>query len=252
MNWNIPLYIAILVTLVTSSLLMILFAYSAILVYEPTDNDDVETLELYFEHDYFDFDIRLGDVEGYEKLIIPRQCYEYFYEYKFITVHDANLLRLHDLLEERMNGYDDEEKANALCRFVYYNVGYTLDSDLFGIDDYCQYPLETLYRGMGDCEDQAVLLMTLLEMSEIDCVAIMTSAHHSVGVAVDAYGYFVNTPFSDTAYYTLEATGGSPAGASEYHGLAYHPTLLLSFISMIIGAILMIILLRIFCLLSTC
>lgn len=41
-------------------------------------------------------------------------------------------------------------------------VVYTMDSKQFGVDEYFQFPFETLKHGRGDCEDESYLLASIL------------------------------------------------------------------------------------------
>ncbi len=56
---------------------------------------------------------------------------------------------------------------NALRDWVATNIYYKSDQDNFGVSDYWQFPLETLERGSGDCEDIAILLCSLLRASGV-------------------------------------------------------------------------------------
>jgi predicted transglutaminase-like cysteine proteinase len=51
---------------------------------------------------------------------------------------------------------------DALREWVATNISYKDDRANFGVNDYWQFPVETLERGSGDCEDFAILLCALL------------------------------------------------------------------------------------------
>ena len=60
---------------------------------------------------------------------------------------------------EWKNSYND---FDAIREWVATNIRYRSDRENFGLNDYWQFPLETLERGSGDCEDIAILLCSLL------------------------------------------------------------------------------------------
>ena len=55
--------------------------------------------------------------------------------------------------------------VNTLYGWVGDNIQYTYDSDVYGVEEYWQFPYETLNLGTGDCEDQAFLLCSLIRAS---------------------------------------------------------------------------------------
>lgn len=56
---------------------------------------------------------------------------------------------------------------DALREWVATKICYKSDQDNFGASDYWQFPIETLERGSGDCEDIAILLCSLLRASGV-------------------------------------------------------------------------------------
>jgi predicted transglutaminase-like cysteine proteinase len=55
------------------------------------------------------------------------------------------------------------ENLMILYHFVRDNIKYADDGEMWGIMDYWQTPTETLRLGTGDCEDQAILLLSLIK-----------------------------------------------------------------------------------------
>lgn len=53
----------------------------------------------------------------------------------------------------------------ALRDWVGKNIQYAYDSEIYGTDEYWQFAKETLSRRTGDCEDYAILLVSLLRVS---------------------------------------------------------------------------------------
>jgi hypothetical protein len=54
------------------------------------------------------------------------------------------------------------ENAKALYYWVCFNIKYVHDKDRYGVIDYWQTPATTIRLRTGDCEDQAILLVSLL------------------------------------------------------------------------------------------
>ena len=127
----------------------------------------METRTLCFERETFDFDFPVGIVQTHWGDDLWRQMPVTVSSPRF-AVTDAVIDSLFDVLDERMSGMSDLEKANALHDFVYRNVDYRHDSVQFGCSEYVQYPSETLYNGKGDCEDSALLLHVLYDKAGLD------------------------------------------------------------------------------------
>ena len=65
--------------------------------------------------------------------------------------------------KKSLNSGSNDEKALKCLQFVHNNITYTTDSTL-GVSEYWLYPSETWQRKLGDCEDGAILLASLLVM----------------------------------------------------------------------------------------
>jgi len=59
------------------------------------------------------------------------------------------------------------ENVKALYYWVAYNVRYMSDIDRWGEEDYWQLPGTTIQLGTGDCEDQAILLTSLIRAAGV-------------------------------------------------------------------------------------
>lgn len=100
------------------------------------------------------------------------QNYPYLQEVARILKKDADQL-----------GYTGKELVAYLAAFVQQNVVYTKDPYNNGYD-YPKYPIETLYEKKGDCEDSAILLVSLLKTFGFDAVLIKIPKHMAVAVAL--------------------------------------------------------------------
>ena len=94
---------------------------------------------------------------------------------------------------------DDLFRADFTVAAIHGIVEYATDAEMHGTNDYWQYPAETLISGEGDCEDQALLLASILEALGLDTVLIIEPGHVSVGVG----------------------TGSTDGSTVEYHGRQY-------------------------------
>ena len=81
--------------------------------------------------------------------------------------------------------------ADYILTYVQVAVDYEYDSTAFGQDEYWQYPIETLYRGYGDCEDTSILaaaiyshLSTVTGAKDFisDSAVLLLPGHAMVGV----------------------------------------------------------------------
>lgn len=96
-------------------------------------------------------------------------------------------------------------------RWVGKNVEYMSDERVYGISEYWQSPSETLNYMQGDCEDQAVLLSSVLLVSRIPDVLLVTGYMLPSG---DGHAWV--EWFSGRRWYILEATSGEIlSGRSE-------------------------------------
>ena len=170
----------------------------------PSFNDDVESKSFLMGDDFVDVDIRMGDLDGYIGGIY-RVGTAYMFSNMYVTPNDPTVCKVYSLLEERMSGMSDSDKADYLLRFVHKNVDYYTDEHSYGIADYVQMPAETLYLKRGDCEDVSFLLYTLYLKAGLDAVVVMNGSHVTVGVNVPCGqpNYIVH---DGKRYYSAEAT----------------------------------------------
>lgn len=110
--------------------------------------------------------------------------------------------------------YADFILSFVQCCICYpaYDDSHRADLVVYGQNEYFAYPLETLYYGMGDCEDTSILAAALYVASGYSAAMVLVPCHALVGVAVD--GYVVPTYNADL-YEILE---GEVAGKTYYAG----------------------------------
>lgn len=134
----------------------------------------------------------------------------------------ADFSRLHHLMERRY-GRDrvevsrdwermlseagtlpEQARLQRVNRFFHRHLSYQLDQSLWGKEDYWATPLETLGRGLGDCEDYAIAQYISLRMAGIDddrlrliyVRAKIGGPRSSISQAHMVLGYYA-TPSSD-------------------------------------------------------
>lgn len=92
----------------------------------------------------------------------------------FATPSEAYVIEISNQLKDLAtdNGYDTDLE---LAEFVYSFVGdiqYLLDIDGSGESDYPKYPIEMLWEASGDCEDAAILYISLIEALGYDALIV--------------------------------------------------------------------------------
>lgn len=107
--------------------------------------------------------------------------------------------KLWDEFESKAGSYPSLQKpryfADYVLAFVQAVAEYEYDDAQFSEEEYWLYPVETLYYGMGDCEDTSILASALLNtLASVDgadgfikggCVFLLPS-HAMAGVALSA------------------------------------------------------------------
>jgi hypothetical protein len=76
-------------------------------------------------------------------------------------------------------------------------------------EEYPRYPLETLWDGVGDCEDSSILAAAILDATGYDTVLLQFGNHMAVGVAETKSDEFSGDGYiyNEKKYYYLETTG---------------------------------------------
>jgi hypothetical protein len=72
------------------------------------------------------------------------------------------------------------------------------DEFLYGSLEYFAYPVETVFYGMGDCEDTSILVAAILKVFGYDTAIVILPGHAMIGVALDDY-----TPKNKIATYEV-------------------------------------------------
>jgi len=69
---------------------------------------------------------------------------------------------------ERMRAQSDEAKLSLTNEFINERIRWVHDPEAWGVKDYWATPLETMGKGMGDCEDFAIFKYATLLLAGVD------------------------------------------------------------------------------------
>ena len=142
----------------------------------------------------------------------------------FITPNDPYVKEIAKYIKKITRGLSDMDRANCAIKFVQ-SMPYSDDMDQFGIDDYTMYPLEMLWTKTGDCEDYAILFISIMMAMGFDMAMLHVkcpdSSHIAAGLCHrQAKGYMV--PCGKKNYCYCEATSrvsGDPDGTCKAIGV---------------------------------
>lgn len=183
----------------------------------PVDADDGgDTVELELGYGILDMSVDVpADLgEQYASSLVPRFGLEEYRLYTFVTPDDPAVRALAERIESITQYSGDRTRAEVALAVVHENVTYATDQEMHGRNDYWQYPAETLISGEGDCEDQALLLASVLEAMGIDTVLVMELGHATVGVYTGVTdGSTVE--YHGRQYQTADPTAGGHLGEHE-------------------------------------
>ena len=131
----------------------------------------------------------------------------------------TNFYKLHQ--NETWSEYD--QAANTLS-FVQQTIQYMYDKDNTPLEEWPKYPIETLYDGVGDCEDCAILAAAILKRLGFEVALLHYPGHCALGVggANGLFGDFVVNQEKNICYFYGETTAtGWALGEipSEYKNL---------------------------------
>ncbi len=114
----------------------------------------------------------------------------------FVTSSDPIVVDIANKLRQMATarGFDDLETVGLALAFVQGCIHYSWDNVSAGQEEYWRYSVETLYGETGDCEDDSILLASVLEAMHYDSVLFLFWEHMAVGVDVpgasgDHYDY---------------------------------------------------------------
>jgi transglutaminase-like putative cysteine protease len=160
----------------------------------------------------------------------PRET-EYHKVVSFVTYKEPAVATLAASLKEAYGSHRstaDQSFATFVLGFVQVCFKYPphtssveADKYLYGQNDYFAFPLETLFYGMGDCEDTAILAAALFKALGYGAGVVIIPGHAVAAVGLNDYtpGYYspfsyeiLSKPIGGVTYYACETTSGTFQG----------------------------------------
>ncbi|MDR2698698.1 MAG: hypothetical protein LBB30_03355 [Candidatus Methanoplasma sp.] len=147
----------------------------------------------------------------------------------FVTYDTGGVGTLADSLAEAYGGDPaGQDFASFVLAFVQICFDYPpytsfMDSDKYqyGQDEYFAYPLETIFYGMGDCEDTSILAAALFKALGYPAGVVVIPGHALAAVGLDSYSpgnyraasyEIISQTVGGITYYACETTCSSPQG----------------------------------------
>lgn len=167
----------------------------------------------------YDLRIRYKDYLRYTKSTADRWPSSPDGRKVFVTPKDPYVREIAGFINELTKGLTPMERANCALKFVQ-SFRYTSDQDQFGVGDYTMYPLEMLWTQTGDCEDYAILFVSIMKAMGFDMALIRVkdpadgSGHMMAGICHrDAKGTSVTDGKKTYVYCeATSTTNGDPNG----------------------------------------
>ena len=162
----------------------------------------------------------------------------------FVTYNDPAIKDLALSLSLAYNGdptIKNGDFANFILAFVQICFDYppysgssmfwadmSADRYLYGYNEYFAYPLETIFHGMGDCEDTSILASALFTACGFKSAVAIVPSHAFAGVALEEYSVgshssayeVLSQTIDGLTYYACETTTDHPlsVGLSSISG----------------------------------
>ncbi|MFT0898168.1 transglutaminase-like domain-containing protein [Candidatus Methanoprimaticola sp. MG2] len=136
--------------------------------------------------------------------------------WQFVTPSDHAVRQLAHDISVIKEWKSDRELASYALYWVQDCIDYVYDWETHGTGEYWQLPCDTLRLGTGDCEDQALLLVSICIALGLDTVLVFEPGHVSTGIRVDEIRSTDNTvTFNDDVYVAADPTGTRTFGCRD-------------------------------------
>ena len=110
---------------------------------------------------------------------------------ELIDPNDPYVQGIAQYLDELTEGRTQFVKACVALHFVQTGICYESDSRLYGCSEWWASPVETLYMQRGDCEDKAVLYISICLAMDIDCEILDYDGHIDAAVRPEGYSEYM-------------------------------------------------------------
>lgn len=170
-----------------------------------TTSEDTMTVEYWVDGAVVSLEVPSGDVPS----ILPRFGTPTAI-FRFVTPDDPSVRQLADFFQDRLSELTEKQRADVVLWYVGDMIDYKADE---GPMDSWQFPCETLRKGAGDCEDRALLLVSVYLAMGYDAILVSEPNHMSAAVALSS-GSGQTVMHEGRTYYTADP-GHSYTGGSE-------------------------------------
>lgn len=176
----------------------------------PMDGDYSETETVAYTRVVpVDVEVPLGDGAH-----VPRSQ-TVFYSVRFVMSDDHAVRQVASAISASVGDGTDRELAEKARWWVSENIRYASDHESSGRSDYWQTPWETLRSGTGDCEDHALLFLSICCALGIPCVLVEEPGHASAAVLVETRATDHVVEYRGQEYVTADPTSNQRIGWSE-------------------------------------
>ena len=110
---------------------------------------------------------------------------------------------------------NDTDRVSCALSLVQ-SLNYTSDPNSRGYPDYWKYAYETLFDHGGDCDDMAILFVSIVEAMGYDAVLFCVPGHLATGVHVDDCNGKYYT-YKGIKYYLADPTNNHLSGQLAYN-----------------------------------
>jgi len=198
-----------------------------------TSTEDKNQISWCFDGNYYSMDLSVynldsdcEDVLQSDRMLIGTPSKKLMMMVALLD-HDEDSRRVLRLVAESLYEMNNgtERLPEFVAAFVQQGIGYVSDSEQFGYNEIALKPVETLYFGKGDCEDKAMLFVSLMDQLGYGTGLVILDGHvTSILASDDEYpqldGYNSIAVYSGLVRYVLiETSDTCPFGYiyNRYH-----------------------------------
>jgi hypothetical protein len=158
---------------------------------------------------YIDHDISKATYDKWSKYLAvwPRGViYFVFFLYRLVGASrkEPEFVEFVNKIKDAVKDLPTEDKIRGVVSLVRRNTTYSHDITAHKMAEYWATSPETMYLGLGDCDDFAIMMASILVEMNIDCMFVVMRTHLSIAVA----GNFTGTAFerSGKKYFYVDST----------------------------------------------